>query len=74
MEEWEEIGFLEHRNYLGSKIFRVLNHQTSWINLPYGYATFDINGNIVDDYKSIKVYGYWGWQKVACLLPTNYVP
>jgi len=74
MEEWEESGFLAYRNYLGSKIFRELDHQTSWITLPYGYATFDINGNIVDDYKSIKVYGYWGWQKVANLLPTNYVP
>ena len=35
---------------------------------------FDINENIVDNYKSIKVFGYWGWQKVADLLPTNYIP
>jgi len=74
MEEWEEANFLTYRNYMGSSIYRVLEYQTSWINLPYGFATFDINGNIVDDYKSIKVYGYWGWQKVASLLPTNYVP
>ncbi len=35
---------------------------------------FDINGSIVDNYKSIKVFGYWGWQKVTDLLPTDYSP
>ena len=24
--------------------------------------------------KGIKVFGYWGWQKVTDLLPTNYIP
>lgn len=74
MNEWEEKEFQNYRNYLGSKIFKELPYQTSWINLPYGIAMFDINGNIVDNYKSIKVFGYWGWQKAADLLPTDYLP
>lgn len=74
MEEWEESEFMLYRNYLGSKIFKELNYQTSWIKLPYGIAMFDINGNIVDNYKTIKVYGYWGWQKASDLLPTDYCP
>jgi len=74
MNEWEANEFQTYRNYLGSKIFRELDYQTSWVKLPYGVAMFDINGNIADNYKSIKVFGYWGWQKVADLLPTDYVP
>jgi hypothetical protein len=73
-KEWEERGFLTYRNYLGSKIHQRLDFQTSWVKLPYGFAMFDLNGNIVDDYKSIKVYGYWAWQKIADLMPTDYVP
>jgi hypothetical protein len=72
--EWEENDFLTYRNNNGSNIFKVLDYQTSWIKLPYGNAMFDVNGNIIDYYKSIKVFGYWAWQKVADLLPTNYFP
>ena len=74
MNEWEEKRFQTYRNYLGSKIFRELDYQTSWVKLPYGAAMFDIHGNIADKFQSIKVFGYWGWQKVADLLPINYVP
>ena len=74
MEEWEERDFLAYRNYHGSKIFQRLDFQTSWVKLPYGFAMFDLNGNVVDNYKSVKVYGYWAWQKIADLMPTDYVP
>ncbi len=73
-DEWEENGFQTYRNYMGSNIYRELNFQTSWINLPYGFVGFDINGNLMTDYKNIKLFGYWAWQRVANLLPTNYIP
>ncbi|MBU0475442.1 MAG: carboxypeptidase-like regulatory domain-containing protein [Bacteroidetes bacterium] len=74
VDEWEEEGFKTYRNYLGSNIYKVLNFQTSWIKLLYGYVIFDNNGNLIEDFKNIKVFGYWGWQRVADLLPTNYLP
>jgi len=74
IEEYEETEFMHYRNEYGSTITRELEEQTSWIYLPYGYAIFDINGNVVDDYHNIKVYGYWAWLKVADMLPMDYVP
>ncbi len=74
VNEWEEKNFVEHRIYLGSRIYQTLDYQTSWFKLPHGFAMFDVNGNIIDDYKSIKVYGYWAWEKIADLMPTDYVP
>ena len=72
-DDWEEEGFQKYRNVMGSNIFKTMKFQTSWISLPYSSATFDILGNIVDDYSSIKLYGYWAWLRVANLLPSNYI-
>ncbi len=72
--DWEDVGFQKYRNRMGSNIFRPMNFQTSWLKLPFSTATFDINGNIMDDYRSTKFFGYWAWQRVANLLPNNYHP
>ncbi|MCK5087429.1 MAG: carboxypeptidase-like regulatory domain-containing protein [Melioribacteraceae bacterium] len=74
LEEYEESEYKHYRNEYGSTITRELDEQTSWIYLPFGYAIFDINGNVVDDYHNIKVYGYWAWLKVADMLPMDYLP
>jgi len=72
-DDWEENNFQKFRNSMGSNIYKTLSFQTSWITLPYSTATFDINGNLVNDYSSIKIFGYWAWLRVANLLPNNYV-
>lgn len=72
--EYEETEYKHYRKEYGSTIARELDEQTSWMHLPYGYAIFDINGNVIDDYHNIKVYGYWAWLKVADMLPMDYVP
>ena len=72
-DDWEETGFQKYRNLMGSNIYKTLGFQASWITLPFSSATFDINGNLVDDYSRIKLFGYWAWLRVANLLPNNYV-
>jgi len=72
-DDWEEKGFQKYRNLMGSNIYKTLRFQTSWITLPFSSATFDINGNLVDDYSKIKLFGYWAWLRVANLLPNNYI-
>lgn len=74
LEEYEETDYVQYRYEYGSTITRELEEQTSWMHLPFGYAIFDINGNVIDDYHNIKVYGYWAWLKVADMLPMDYFP
>jgi len=47
--------------------------QTSWIVMNKTFATFDTAGYLYDPL-AVTVYGYWGWQSVADLLPYEYSP
>lgn len=71
--ESEDPAYSKFRAESGSKIDAVLNSQTSWFKLPHGYITFDIFGNILGK-STIKVFGYWAWQRIADLLPRDYLP
>jgi hypothetical protein len=70
-EEWK---YYEHRTYRGSKLDKILDEQISWFWLPHTYTVFDNYGNISSGVTSIKLYGYWAWQRVADMLPFNYLP
>lgn len=72
LNESEEPNYYEFRMESGSKVDAILNSQTSWFRLPHGYMTFDIYGNTVDERSSIKLFGYWGWLRIADMLPRDY--
>lgn len=74
LNESEDPGYFQYRKETGSHTNAILNSQTSWFKLPHGYMTFDIYGNVIDQRSSIRLYGYWGWQRIADLVPLNYIP
>jgi hypothetical protein len=47
--------------------------QVSWLALNRLSALFTVDGHTVDSY-SLKVYGYWAFERVAELLPMDYEP
>jgi len=73
LKESEDENFCDYRKSYGSKIESVLDKQTSWFKLQQGFITFDKSGNTLEENRAIKVYGYWGWQRIADLLPKDYV-
>ncbi len=70
-EEWR---YYEFRKYSGSYLNKILEEQTSWFWLPYSYVSFDDFGVISSNASNIKLYGYWAWERVADILPFNYLP
>lgn len=74
VEEAEEESYYFYRKEQGSKLNSVQHIQTSWFKLPYGYLSFDTTGNIVNDALNMKLFGYWGWQRMADFLPKDYFP
>ncbi|MDQ7064506.1 MAG: carboxypeptidase-like regulatory domain-containing protein [candidate division KSB1 bacterium] len=47
--------------------------QVSWIRLNIPLALMDTTGYVYEPY-AITTYGYWGWERVADMLPRDYVP
>lgn len=70
----------EEYNYLNSNIGkrfggnRMNGVQTSWIRIPMGKLYFDVIGSRGDFFTELDVLGYWGWERLADLVPENYVP
>ena len=47
--------------------------QVSWIRLNIPLALLDTTGYVYEPY-ALTTYGYWGWERVADMLPRDYVP
>ncbi len=73
LNERESDEFISFRHYDGSDLPVNLEHQTSWILMQATHATVDLEGNLLLPY-SIKVYGYWAFQRIADTLPKEYNP
>jgi hypothetical protein len=52
---------------------RTPSFQTSVLSLLEPYTYLEPNGMILNPY-SYLVEGYWGWEKLAEMLPLDYVP
>lgn len=73
LNEGEPCEFVTFRQYDGNRFTPRLEHQTSWIVMQTTHATIDLQGNLLLPY-SVKVYGYWAFQRIADSLPTDYDP
>ena len=73
LNEREPDEFVSFRHYDGSDLPVNLEHQTSWILMQATHATVDLEGNLLLPY-SVKVYGYWAFQRIADTLPKEYDP
>lgn len=47
--------------------------QFSWLWLGSGAIAFDNKGRILNDADKVIRYGYWAWERVAEMLPNNYL-
>ena len=71
----------EYQNWLArqsgitrnDRTFFVPKAQTSWIKMNNPFAEVDTSGNIANPF-AFTVYGYWGWERVADILPFEYHP
>jgi hypothetical protein len=68
LNEFEESNFLRHH-----QIERDPQAQESWIKLEQGMVKIDRNGRYQSD-AAIKEFGYWGWERLADMLPFEYRP
>lgn len=65
---------LQDYNYLKFSLLTSLpSVQRSWITLEKDSAFIDYHGRYWDTY-SLKTSGYWGWERVAEMLPYDYFP
>ena len=48
--------------------------QSSWISITGGKLKVSDLGVIMDDPTKLQTYGYWAWQRVGNLLPSDFVP
>jgi hypothetical protein len=71
--EREPDEYVTFRHYDGSDLPDGLEHQTSWIQMKATHATVDMQGNLLLPY-SVKVFGYWAFQRIADTLPREYKP
>ncbi|WP_210462776.1 carboxypeptidase-like regulatory domain-containing protein [Rufibacter roseolus] len=69
-KEKEEPGFVNQRVF--SKP-RPPGFQTSLLTLTEAYTFIEPNGMILNPYSHL-VEGYWGWEKLAEMLPLGYMP
>lgn len=69
-----ELESREYRSYYG-KLGRNATDQVTWIQLNPGYTKiqFDKSGYIYNPL-SFYIFGYWGFEKVAEMVPINYQP
>ena len=58
------MGSLKVRSYLGS---------TSYLNFLYSFVLIDKYGNLLNSSYAVEKSGFWAQQRVADLLPENYV-
>ncbi len=72
--EPEEENYYFYRKEQGSNLNSVQHIQTSWFKLPFGQISFDTTGNVVNEMVNMKLWGYWGWQRMADFLPRDYFP
>jgi len=71
----------EYQNWLAKqsgitrndRTFFVPKAQTSWIKMNHHFAEVDTSGNVANPF-AFTVYGYWGWERVADMLPFEYQP
>ncbi|MGV3540881.1 MAG: carboxypeptidase-like regulatory domain-containing protein [Rufibacter sp.] len=69
--EGEELAYANQNTFSKSKV--PAKNQTSAITLLSPYTFLDPNGMIVNPY-SHQVEGYWGFEKMAEMLPLDYTP
>jgi hypothetical protein len=74
LHEAEEENYYFYRKQQGSNLYSIHHVQTSWFKLPFGYVSFDTTGNILHETGNMKIWGYWGWKRMADLLPKDYFP
>ncbi|WP_197088582.1 carboxypeptidase-like regulatory domain-containing protein [Rufibacter radiotolerans] len=69
-KEREEAGFLS-QNTFGAR--RTPTWQTSLLTLLEPYTFLEPTGMILNPYSHL-IEGYWGWEKLAEMLPLDYTP
>lgn len=71
--EQEPYEYYSYRLSHGSSIGGMVP-KMSWIHFPFGNVTVNSYGNILDDIRAPKVFGYWAWLRIADTLPLDYLP
>jgi hypothetical protein len=69
-KEKEELGFVNQNSFAGR---RSPTFQTSLLSLTEPYTFIEPNGMILNPHSHF-VEGYWGWEKLAEMLPLDYAP
>ncbi len=72
-EEPDEYALSVHNNFQINPIQARKNHQTSWIEMTTDSVIFNIDGILYQPYALIS-YGYWGWERIAEILPLDFKP
>ena len=67
MDELEDSRYLR---FIGKS--RFVDAQTSWIKLEADSVFIDSEGRYFDQFK-INMFGYWSWERLADMLPYEYV-
>lgn len=65
--------YLTFQRYAGWKIRTDDDQQVSWIALNQPEVTFTVDGHVEDTYALTKI-GYWYFERVAEMLPREYMP
>lgn len=60
-------------NFMGSLFIKRYIYPPSLLNFLYSFILIDKYGNLLTSVYAVQTYGYWAQQRVADLLPENYV-
>jgi hypothetical protein len=47
--------------------------EPSYLNFIYPFISIDRNGNLITSTYTVETYGYWSKNRIADLLPQNYI-
>ncbi len=60
-------------NYRGAIEVKYYSNNPSTLNFIYPSVSIDKNGNLLTYFYSVETYGYWAKQRIADILPRDYV-
>jgi hypothetical protein len=69
----DEDSTLYTLNFMGDLEVRRFQGPSSFLNFLYSFVTIDKFGNLINYFPAVKTSGYWADQRIADLLPLNYV-
>ncbi|OJJ20301.1 hypothetical protein BKI52_17710 [marine bacterium AO1-C] len=70
LEEYNYLKWYKKSNPWLRGPFKPRN-QSSWMYLKTSTLTFDRQGNILDSSQGVIRYGYWAWERVGEMIPSN---